>query len=167
MPDQMSLRDVDEIGFQRKEWAVQRVAWAVMALVVVAALAGLFGAGPVSHTRAEAADGSLEVGYDRFVRLEGNSSVQLSISSSAVQDGRTTLYLSRGLVDRWRIEQITPTPSTESSSRDWVILEYDVLGSTPPHIQLHYRGDEPGRHTGSIRAGEDGEPVRISQWIHP
>lgn len=167
MPDQMSLHDIDEIGFQRKEWMVQRVAWGVMAVVVLAALAGFFGAGPVSHTTTETADGSLEIEYDRFVRHEARSSMELSVSPSAVQDGKATLYLSRALVDRWRVEHVTPAPSTESSSSDWVILEYEVLGTTTPRIELHYRGDGLGRAEGSIRVGEDGEQLEVSQWIHP
>lgn len=167
MSGPMTLRDVDEIGFQRKEWVVQRVAWAVMAAVVLAAVAGFFGRGPVSSTTVESTDGSLEVEYDRFLRYAGTASLSVSLSSDAVQDGTATVYLSRDLVDRWKIEAVTPTPSTESSSEDWVIYEYDVLGETPPRIQLRYRGNDLGRHDGTIRAGKDGAPVDLWQWIHP
>lgn len=167
MSGPMTLRDVDEIGFQRKEWAVQRVAWAVMAVVVVSAVAGLFGAGPVSSTTAESTDGSLEVEYDRFIRYAGTSSLSMTLSPDAVEGGKATVYLSRDLVDRWKVEAVTPTPSTESSSEEWVIYEYDVLGETPPRIQVRYRGNHLGRHDGSVRAGEDGAPVDLWQWIHP
>jgi hypothetical protein len=163
----MTLHDIDEIGFQRREWALQRVAWVVMLAVVVAALAGFFGVGSVSSTTAESADGSIQVEYDRFVRYDGKSTLSLSLSPDAVEGGKATVYLSRDLVGHWKVEAVTPTPSTESSSEEWVIYEYDVLGETPPRVQLRYRSSDLGRQAGSIRAGQDGDPVDVWQWTHP
>lgn len=42
-----------DLPFQRREWAVQRIAWAAMAAVLTAALLGLFGSGPVSDAVVE------------------------------------------------------------------------------------------------------------------
>ena len=38
---------------ERREWKIQRVGWLLMALMLVAALAGLLGPGPLSSTIAE------------------------------------------------------------------------------------------------------------------
>lgn len=167
MPVPSTVHDIDEIDIQRREWAIQRALWVVLAIVVAAAAAGLVGTGPLSWTTAEASDGSVEVEYDRFLRYDAKSTMSVSISPDAVQGGKATLYLSRELVDQWKVEAVTPTPGTESSSEEWVIYEYDVLGETPPRIELHYRGGGLGRHEGVIRAGDDGTPVDIWQWIHP
>ena len=35
--------------YHRREWAVQRIGWCVMTLVLAAAVAGVFGSGPVSR----------------------------------------------------------------------------------------------------------------------
>ena len=46
-----------DLDFQRREWAVQRVGWGAMALVILAALLGLFGSsGPLSRAATNAAD---------------------------------------------------------------------------------------------------------------
>jgi hypothetical protein len=41
----------EDLPFQRREWLVERVAWGVMALLIVAALLGLFGTGPDDRWR--------------------------------------------------------------------------------------------------------------------
>src|SRR5262249_33260243 len=56
----------EDMEFQRRSWLVQRTSWIIMALVLVAALAGLFFHGPLSHTTARNADGSVAVEYERF-----------------------------------------------------------------------------------------------------
>ena len=42
----------EDMRHQRLEWAVERVGWAAVALVLVAALAGLLGHGPLSRATA-------------------------------------------------------------------------------------------------------------------
>ena len=39
-----------DLIFERRTWTVERVAWVIMALVGLAALAGLLGPGPLSET---------------------------------------------------------------------------------------------------------------------
>ena len=48
--------EIDEdLPFQRREWFAERVAWAVMALLIAAALLGLFGTGPDRRRRGRTA----------------------------------------------------------------------------------------------------------------
>jgi len=166
MAGPLTVRDVDDIGFQRKEWTAQRVGWALLALLVVASLAGVFGAGPLSETTASADDGTVEVAYERFIRNVGTTTMTVSLGAAAVDDGKAQLYIARDLMEGWRIQNVSPAPSTESSSEDWLIYEFDVLGDTPPEVKFLYRGDGFGRHAGAIRAGT-GSPVQLWQWIYP
>ena len=57
-----------------------------MALVVVAALAGLFGAGPLSWSSETASDGSVEVSFQRFARRGGPAELSLAVPVSGGQD---------------------------------------------------------------------------------
>ena len=166
MAGPLSVRDIDDIGFQRKEWAVQRVGWVLVALLVVAALAGVFGAGPLSETTNAAEDGTVEVEYERFIRHVGTTTMTVSLGAASVEDGKAQLYISRDLATGWRLEDVSPAPSTESSTEEWLIYEFDVLGDTPPEVKFLYRGDGFGRHAGVLRAG-GGTPVPMWQWIYP
>jgi len=167
MEGPLTVRDIDDIGFQRKEWTAQRVGWALLFLLVLAALAGVFGAGPLSETTASAEDGTVEVEYERFIRHVGTTTMTVAFGPGTVENGKAQLYISRDLATGWRIENVSPAPSTESSSDKWLIYEFDVLGDTPPEVKLLYRGDGFGRHTGALHAGTGTGPVRLWQWIYP
>jgi hypothetical protein len=69
-----------DLRFQRRMWAVQRIGWAVMALVVLAGLLGLFGPGPLSSATAGKEEGPLLVeGYERFVRFRIPTTLQVRL----------------------------------------------------------------------------------------
>jgi hypothetical protein len=59
----------EDLPFQRREWVAERVAWAVMALLIAGALLGFFGTGPLSRTTAGDEAGPLWLEYERFARL--------------------------------------------------------------------------------------------------
>lgn len=166
MASSLSVRDLDDIGFQRKEWTVERVGWAVIALFLAAALTGLFGMGPVSETTATAPDDTITVEYDRFIRNVGTSAMTIAVDDSTVQNQKVTLFISRELADGLRIQGVTPAPSTESSSRQGLIYEFDVLGETAPVIEILYRGGGIGLRDGIIRAGQ-GAGVDLWQLTYP
>lgn len=162
----LNVRDVEDLGFQRWEWRVQRVGMAAMGLTLVAALTGLFGVGSLSETTAQARDDSVRVQYERFIRHVGTTTLTLSIGPEQVVDGKATLFISRDISSAWRIEDVSPAPSTESSTGKWLIYEFDVLGDTPPDVRVLYRGNGVGHHTGSVRAGS-GDSVSFWQFIYP
>ncbi len=162
----LHVRDMDGIEFERKEWVVQRIGWVVISLLIVAAALGVFGHGPLTHRTGEAADGTLSVDYDGVIRNTGVAVATFRTGDAAIDDEAVTLRLGRDLVTGWRIEDINPKPSTESSDADWLIWEFDLLGDSAPVVEVHYRGDGLGRHSGEVRVG-DGAPVRVSQWIQP
>jgi hypothetical protein len=54
LPAPSSQFQIDEdLNFQRREWKIQRAGWVTMALVIIAALLGVFGAGPLSSATIE------------------------------------------------------------------------------------------------------------------
>ena len=55
-----------DLDHEKKFWLVQRIGWALLFLLWLAGVAGLFGSGPLSGSTASAPDLRLE--YDRFVR---------------------------------------------------------------------------------------------------
>src|SRR5690606_12604880 len=73
---------IDEhMDFQHREWRWQRVGRVALGLLVFGACLGLVGgAGPLNRTAAGAADGSLLVEYDRFVRVGAVTTVRLAVA---------------------------------------------------------------------------------------
>ena len=60
----------EDMEFQRRSWIVQRIGWAIFALVILLAALGLFGDGILSDTKAGQEEGALWLEYPRFERFE-------------------------------------------------------------------------------------------------
>ena len=58
----------ESVRFQKAVWIAERVAWILLALVPLAALAGVFSHGPLSDRKATAPDSPFTVEYERFQR---------------------------------------------------------------------------------------------------
>ncbi|HEV2128712.1 MAG TPA: hypothetical protein VGR22_08850, partial [Thermomicrobiales bacterium] len=87
-PHRIGDLEVDEdIEFQEREWKVQRVGWALMLVVIVLALVGLFGTGPLSAVEREADDGTLVLEYQRFVRHGGRTTFSIAAAGSQAENG--------------------------------------------------------------------------------
>jgi hypothetical protein len=68
MPGVTRIGDLEiqqDLNYQRREWRIQRLGWVVMRLVILAALLGLLGNGPLSKASVTATDGSLRLDYHR------------------------------------------------------------------------------------------------------
>ncbi len=78
-----ALQLPEDMRFQRAEWRVQRIGRLLMLAIVIAALAGVFGDGPLATRFHASGDGVLQVEYDRFVRV--GASARLLVKTA---DGR-------------------------------------------------------------------------------
>src|SRR5688572_13281135 len=107
---------------ERREGAVQRAAWVVMALFLVAALAGLFGSGPLA--RAQASARGFDVEYPRFARRDAPTEVRVSLA----QGVPAQVWLARDVLGSWEIEEVTPTPESVTPEADRLVYRHAAVG---------------------------------------
>lgn len=150
---------------QRHEWRAEIVAWPIVALVLLAALAGLLGPGPLSRAVAEAKGVRLE--YHRFSHYQGPERLVFRLAPGMAVGGRVRLWIDRHLVEGLDIEQVDPWPAAveaEGGRYVWVFLapkEGEAMVAT-----IRYRPDFIGMRQG--RAGVDGGPeVTLRQVAYP
>jgi len=97
--------EIDEdLSFQSSMWRFQRWGWKFFSLVLVAALAGLFGSGPLASS-AISRD-SVSVLFDRFQRSTAESSLQIHIAPWPAEG--LSVKISRPLADSFT--SIVPAP---------------------------------------------------------
>jgi hypothetical protein len=120
------LEVYQDLRFQEREWTVQRVGWALMLLVILLALLGLFGTGPISTGSAEADDGAIAAGYERFVRHDGRTTLTLEVDGSQAQDGEIQVWVSRDYIDAMQVEQIAPSPSDTVAADDRLVYTFPI-----------------------------------------
>jgi hypothetical protein len=146
-----------DIEFQRRAWIVQRIGWLVIAAVIVAALLGLFGGGPLSRAAVEG-DG-LRVAYERFARLQQSTRLQLALPKTAPGE----VALNRGYLELFRIEQITPEPREVEANGEWLVYRFGGSGTST--VTFHLMPEKFGSVAGAARA--DGNPLAFHQFIYP
>lgn len=162
-----SLEITQDMTFQRRAWVVQRVAWAVMLLTMVAAVLGLFATGPLSSTSAATDDGVLNIEYGRFARHDAQTDIQIVVSPEAVQAGEIQVRADQAFLDTYQIESITPEPDSIAVESDGITWTFTAGELTEPgQINLQVRPDSVGIQRGRIGLA-GGEMLTLRQLVYP
>jgi hypothetical protein len=162
-----SLEIVEDLEFQRRSWIVQRIAWAVMAAVVLAAAAGLFGSGPLSDAQANSADGSVRIDYARFARYQAPARLKIQTSGGRARDGVVRISLNREYLDGITIKQVSPLPDhTETAPGGVVFVVREAEPGAAVTVHIDYEPARVGRLQGYLAAG-DAPGLRFGQFVYP
>jgi hypothetical protein len=103
------LQIEQDLEFQRREWRVQHVGWWFLTAFVLAAAAGLFGGGPLSHARA--GDPSrLQAEYERFTRVGAHTRILLRGRADPGQP--LDVAFERTYFEGFRVDRVVPEPES-------------------------------------------------------
>lgn len=92
---------------QEKFWFWERVGWAGMLVLVLAALAGLTGAsGPLSSGKIETGGASID--YPRISRWRAANALSVRFSEAGTSG---TIVLPKAFLDAFAIDMVTPQPT--------------------------------------------------------
>ena len=158
----------EDLGFQQKSWAVQRVAWLVMLAISAAALLGLFGEGPLSSAEVGTDGSGLRIGYDRFVRQEAPGTLNVHVGAAALRDDSTAqIWIDRKWLTEMEVKRITPEPESSLIEPDRIVYTFRVIPSTAPtlitwYLETHALG--PARGTVGVSGGPS---YSFSQFAYP
>lgn len=102
------LQVTEDRPWQERFWTGQRIGWALMALFIIAAIAGLTGmGGPLASAKAELGGGTVD--YPRITRWQADDRLQVRIAPASTTD--VELTLSREFVELFAISSIQPEPA--------------------------------------------------------
>ena len=114
-------------AFQRREWVIQRIAWVLMGVILLAALLGLFGDGPLSHASARSPDGRIRVAYERFLRNHAPGEFSVFVEPGAVDaDGRVRVWLARDYLESVRLKEVVPAPEAVAVAPERTLWTFHV-----------------------------------------
>jgi hypothetical protein len=156
-----------DLTFQRREWRIQRVVWLLLAALLVAALAGLLGPGPLSSTSRQAA--GFDVHYLRFTRWQAPHTLTITVLPSA---GPTVaLAINRSYLDSMQVQQITPQPASVKLSGNNYIFDFDNRrAQLPTDIAFDLQPSSMGTvHAiiGLLTPGSPTASVHLTQLVYP
>lgn len=101
--EHISLQVKEDMVFQRRQWLFERLSWVLMLLIVIGAIAGLFGEGLWSETHKQ--NTTIAVSYDTFARKDAPTSVTVSLK------GGSKLVLDQTFLRSYKVESIHPEPA--------------------------------------------------------
>jgi hypothetical protein len=155
----------EDLEFQRKWWRFENAAWVFFTLIIVLDLAGLFGRGPIAKAERHAADGTIDVKYERIERTSSPSIFTIQFGRSAIHDGKIKLYVSNSFVKELGAQRVIPAPQ-ETLVGDGG-LTYTFLASRPPAtVDLALEPAGPGYFPFTIGVA-GAQPVRAKIFVVP
>lgn len=171
-PAAESRRDSDDVeqdpGFLRRLWIGQRIGWAFMAVVLVIALFGGFGRGPLAGTSAGDPE-TLAVHFDRLSRHESRSELLLDVPPLEGRE-RVTVWVDARFLDDFRVERVTPEPESVLVDGGRVLHEL-AMGPSGGTVRFDGKPERSGVHHARVgifeRGHADGATVDITQLVLP
>jgi hypothetical protein len=149
------------LTFQQRFGRVQRVAWWLLALVPVAAIAGLFGGGLFSDATAGSGRARVTVTYERFGRLTADTELQLKFAGPA----RTTdVAISRAFLDRYDTSEVRPQPLRVRTLANAIVFTFAAAPAGRATFSLTPAEVGSSRGTVAVRGGT---PVTVKQLVYP
>ena len=151
---------------QTWEWAVERISWFLVAAVLILALLGFLGPGPLGVRNVASVDGDLSVRCYAVVHYEAPTELLVYFRSSP-QSKMARLTLSRSFTDETVLEGITPEPESVEMHDNEIVYNIRIHDAGERRtIVYRYRHTAFGRIAYSV--GLLGGPiVRINQFVCP
>jgi hypothetical protein len=162
-----ALQTEADLGFQRRTWRVQRVGWIVFLIVVVVALAGLFGSGPLSRSEAGSHASGLRIEYERFARLHAPTTLVIRADRRLARNDELPVVISGSAIQGLELPSTMPPPDGTGVAPDAVVLRFRT-DRQPGELTvvLHAKPQQAGLLVTQIGVGE-GPAHAVRQWIYP
>ena len=152
--------------FQRSFWIIERIGWVLVALILIAALLGLFGTGLFSRTRAGDKNGPLWLEYNRFGRFQSPSTLRVHIGRGETKK-IARIWFDRNYVKGIQIEQITPEPDSVEFVSDRLVYTFKLAKPIEPaEVTFHMKLEQFGSLSGKVGL-VNGPTLSFTQFIYP
>ncbi|MEP6888222.1 MAG: hypothetical protein ABI945_07850 [Nitrospirales bacterium] len=156
-----------DLPFQHLTWRVQRIGWGVIALVLLSALSGIFGHGPLSETTLRHSSIPLSVEYERFGRYQSALTLHVHVHEGAAPQGTVGIWFSDDYLSKVHIQQIMPTPESAHISSTGMTYVFRVAQpEQPADIIVDLQAQKIGLISGRIGLDES-HAFHFWQWIYP
>ncbi len=162
-----------DLGFQRRWWRFERIAWTFFGVLLLCDLAGLFGRGPLAHARRVTSDGSVEMTYERVERTGAPAMLTLHFAASAIEHETghgddhdvVRVFFSDTLVRELGATRVIPQPESTIIGEGGFSYVFPV-SSAPATVSFALQPAGPGVFPLRLRT-EHADPVEVSIVVMP
>ena len=154
----------EDMSMQQRVWRFERVGWYVLVIIVLLALAGLFGNGPLSDAEVVSPDGRVKVEYQRLSRSGTTDNLYITVRGEPGQ--LVEVELEGSLLRAASIETMQPEPQRSMSHGPALLLQLGTRKDGVATLYLTLRSDHVGTLEGVVRAGPR-SAVHFSTFLYP
>lgn len=138
-----------------------------MAIVGLAALAGLLGPGPLSETTSGEQGGPLWLEYSRFGRFRAPLTLRVNLGPNTGQQGSVRVWLSRDYLESVQIEQVMPQPAQVEVGPERLTYVFPVSDpSRSTAVTFWLKTEQIGRQRGCVGLA-NASTLCFRQFIYP
>ncbi|MCI0747666.1 MAG: hypothetical protein L0Y58_19855 [Verrucomicrobia subdivision 3 bacterium] len=156
-----------DLKFERRWWKFERTGWILLALVLLFAILGYLGPGPLTKHVAGTRGGPLWLEYHRYERYHAPVDLRVHIGAVAARGKELQLWIDREYVDAVSMEDVEPQPESVELKNERFVYTFKV-SETPRTAKILFQfkpnkfGKTPGR-LGIV----DGPEVRFTHLFYP
>jgi len=155
-----------DLRFQQRMWVVQRVGWGVIACVLVAALLGLLGSGPLSSRTLDSPQGGFRLEYERFLRHHTLTRLHLSVYLKGQPRQEVRVWCDRTLIEHFEVTQIVPPPVKVDAAAESLTYIFPLTDQVDQLVIIFSLEPESfGLLSGRIGVGDDS--LYFRQLVYP
>ena len=169
METDVDLKDLEieeDLPFQRKQFLFERIGWLAMAALVIAALAGAFGRGPVSKSSVGEREGPVWIQYERVGRLQSQTEMLIHVAADASSGDDLAVQVNSDFARNVEMIELSPKPDHEIVATDGITYHYRRRGKGAVQLKFVYEPSQPGSLHAEVRAASQA-PLTFSQYVLP
>jgi hypothetical protein len=156
-----------DLPFQYRTWRIQRIAWGAIALILLCAVLGLFGHGPLSRATIRDPSLPLSLNYDRFGRYQSALILRVHVHERAANQDIVRIWLSYDYLSKIEIKQIVPEPEgAETSPTGMIYLFRLAQPEQRSDVIVNLEMEAIGFIEGRIGLDES-HALTFLQWTYP
>jgi hypothetical protein len=153
----------EDIAQQQQVWLLERIAWTVTGLILLAALLGFVGHGFFSERETGSTEAGIRVAWQRFERHQAQSLLSVQLTATAPEP-QTRLRLGQDFLGRIQIVRIEPEPARVELDGAFTTYVFNV--NAPGLILFHFM--PIGLGSTQIEIGLEGRALQtLPQFVYP
>jgi hypothetical protein len=131
-------------------------------------LLGLLGSGPLSHATLSTSAQSLQLEYDRLIRLHAPNRLRIrAVPTEDTKQKTVQVQVSDDYLERFQILQISPPPEQTILQSNAHLYSFPVTSSKQPiSIIIDLEADQMGQTDGTIALDLE-TMLQFGQWVYP
>ncbi|MDX1953721.1 MAG: hypothetical protein SFY81_16240 [Verrucomicrobiota bacterium] len=167
IPEIEWLQSEEAMRHRRMSWKIKRFSWGMIALTLAAALLGLLGPGPLSHSQAGESSNGYWVEFDRVIRYQAPADIKVYLQKQGEEGKAIAVRVSRDFIEKLEIQQIDPAPANVVLSPEEITYHFETKEEPGEYmVRFTFQPEEWGNFRGNFAMNEHA-PVEVKQWVLP